>query len=116
MPDPIEFEVVDPPEADDDPPRCETGPVGHQWRLTVTEGTIGLTSGCKDCDDNVLAYGGDDIYMEQTLTGRMVWEPDHPNLGGWHGLERCDCGWQWRFDPESIEAAAGRASESGARP
>jgi hypothetical protein len=92
-----------PPSQEPSLPECTVTPEGHDWRLTVSEGQIGLTSGCEQCDDIATMVGGEDIYMAGTITGKMVWEPDHPNLGGWHGFDRCDCGWQWRFEPERIE-------------
>ncbi len=99
----IEWEVVDDDQMPLHGPPCGVTPNGHVWHLTIEEGQMSLTSGCAECDDAILGpCGGDDVYMGALLRGRMVFEPDHPNIGGWHGMDRCDCGWQWRFDPRYL--------------
>lgn len=90
-------------------PPCGVGPDGHTWHLSFNSYAggdgigVSLTSGCEECDDAVLsATGGEEVYMSGEISGSLHFEPDCSNLGGWHGLTRCDCGWQWRFDPEQI--------------
>lgn len=85
-------------------PPCGVTPQGHKWRLSVEEGQASFTSGCDECDSAVLdPVGGDDVWLSGAILGRLKFVPDHPNLGGWHGLDRCDCGWIWEFIPEHIE-------------
>lgn len=86
---------------------CKTGPAGHVWHLTIDEGAMGLTSGCEECAEAILGpIGGEDVFMLGAIVGKLVFNPDHPNLGGWHGLTRCDCGWTWNFVSERIEPEA----------
>jgi len=104
-----DWTVLDP----DDPslrpvygPPCGVGPTGHRWNLAIEEGKVTLWTGCEECDAAVIdPVGGDDVWMDQAIGGRMEFVPDCSNLGGWHGLRRCDCGWSWRFVPEQIGPA-----------
>lgn len=98
-PGPIEQEHQEPPE-------CPVGFKGHTWTLSMVEGQVSVLSGCEVCDDIWNQIGGEDFYMAGTITGSLVFEPDHPDLGGWHFDQRCDCGWQWRFEPSAIEPEA----------
>lgn len=85
------------------PTECPTGGwASHEWRLTIEEGVVGLATDCTFCAGSI-SPSDDFLYTNVTLVGRPVFEPDHPGLGGWHGLERCDCGGQIRFEVERMD-------------
>lgn len=82
---------------------CSIEPEGHEWRLTIEQGDVTLTSGCTECDDLVLSPAGiDAIDLDVPVVGTLRYEEDHPNRGGWHGLERCDCSSRWVFAAEGV--------------
>lgn len=85
-----------------DRPACP-GPATHEWTLSIEEGEVGLHSGCQECDVTVEQ---EYLCMDGSLKGRLVFTPEHPNLGGWHGLTRCDCGWWWTFEPSVLVASS----------
>ncbi len=90
--------------------QCGAGPYSHTWTLIIEEGQLSLTSGCVYCDGAVFDTP-EIIFSDGRVLGRMECIPDHPDLGGWHGTEPCDCGWTWRFTPEYIEPEDTEASE-----
>lgn len=84
-------------------PPCGVTPQGHTWRLDIEAGQVHLGSGCEECDEAVLGpMGVEDIFMDD-ITGTIEFIPEHENLGGWHGMIRCDCGWCWQFTPNPKE-------------
>jgi hypothetical protein len=100
-----EWLLIDAPPEVEPEPKCEIGPEGHDWRMTVTEGHVGFGSGCDQCDDAVLGpIGNDALEMPTEVVGKIKFTPEHPNLGGWHGDMRCDCGYWWEFTPARINA------------
>jgi hypothetical protein len=76
----------------------------HTWTLDIEEpGLLSVSSGCDVCDFGIMDNGSEDLWMKGSITGMVEFIPDCPNLGGWHGIERCDCGWSWAFTPHAID-------------
>lgn len=79
----------------------------HEWRVIYNEGD-GLSTECLDPhsqlvrramrthpDHSIGALHGCDYlqeYMDFSLRVKMNWVNYCSDPGGWHGLERCDCG------------------------
>lgn len=61
----IDWEVIeDIPESEAVPP-CPTGAFNHEWSFTLHEGKMILTSGCEQCDEEIVyPVGGEDFFME----------------------------------------------------
>jgi len=100
----ISFSEVTPSEYNLDPaPVCDVGWDGHQWILSVEEGQVSLSSGCDICDCSFdVSDACELLFLKGGILGQLKVVPEHPNLGGWHGTTRCDCGWWYEFIPEVI--------------
>lgn len=114
-----------------DPPKCpKGGPTSHRWVLESDGGfLLGLAPGeeCYSfvdgegkhyrwlCEDIVTVNGYEDIGLAPILM-TMSFEAHCGNLGGWHGLSRCDCGWSWIIEPvhtHDYSASTGKCVYNG---
>lgn len=93
---PTEWEVVEVTESTEPPrSRCPLKPQDHTWSLSIEGGELAFGSGCMDCDQDVEI---ESLFLNE-IQGTVTFVPAHEGLGGWHGLNRCDCGWAWDFTP-----------------
>lgn len=74
------------------PETCAVGIEGHEWNITFDCGALIVTSGCLTCNMNLESDA-----VTGTLTGRLKYWEEHPNVGGWDFDERCDCAWGFEF-------------------
>lgn len=98
-------DLLDAPATEPTAEACPVGVEGHEWRITIHVGSLNMTSGCEQCDQEVLGYADIDIIeMPTEIVGTIKYAEDHPNLGGWHFDTPCDCNWWFEFTPTHIES------------
>ncbi len=80
------------------PISCVDGWESHTWKLSIEADQIHLSTDCRLCTDGFWAFDHDDMGMGPVDVS-LEFVPECDNLGGWHGLTRCDCGWQYLLTP-----------------
>lgn len=88
-------------------PRCPIGIKGHSWAFSVEEGQLTIQRKGDDeclgeqCVEDLGMMGFEDIHSREEYPVKFVFEPGCGNPGGWHGMNRCDCGYAWVMVPDA---------------
>lgn len=86
-------------------PECPN-PLAHRWRYENNYDHHGLSvvDDCIAC--RYYGFPGDNDAVSIDIIGTLEFVPECDNLGGWHGVSRCDCGWQYLFHPDPQSGGA----------
>jgi len=82
------------------PDACPDGWASHVWKVGIEEHQVTLfTDECAVCSRGITNGALDDCLEMSPIEATLEFGSDCGNLGGWHGTDRCDCGWWWVLTP-----------------